>query len=187
MEGNTSPEQENQPSPQELNSQLNQMIERLPQMSVGEENSVDDESFGEMMAKRGNSEYGEKLKVRVREFVNRANITEQFKNFIVDQFDVLAKVGVDPNNQELLDEVLFFLDRSHSGSGGIFDTNRARQLERVALARKVMETQSAQDGLARIHAKFNRGPEQAREVYKPEWEALETWKTEFRQNYGENL
>jgi len=183
------PEHEN-PTPQQLNAELTSVLDLLPQGRLsGIEFEGDDTGekaglygFAQGL-KRLNSEYGQKLLARTTELVGKASITERFKEHIVEEFAGWLEEGRDPETDTKdMTKAFFFLDRGHPGSGGIFDPKRAVTLERIALAKKAGQLAWAQKALAKIY-----GEERAKELYETKRLAVEEWREQINQRYGEEV
>ncbi len=185
----STPEQAN-PTPQQLNTELTSALDLLPQgrlSGIAFEGDETGEKAGLYTLAKGlkrlDSEYGQRLQDRVTELVSRASITERFKEYIVDEFAGWLEEGRDPETSTGgIAKAFFFLDRGHPGSGGIFDPKRAVTLERVALAQEVGQLTWGQKALARIF-----GEERAKELYAPKRHAVEEWREQIKQCYGEEV
>lgn len=183
-----SDDQENQ-TPQQLQAELISVLELLPKMDIEDESTLLEESgvlklpsYYEyeylVRERRLHSGYSEVIMDHITGLVGRANITEHFRKYIVNKFAHWLEQGIAPDRDpQDIENSLFFLDRSQPESGGIFNPARAATLEWRALA----DSEFGQSTLEKIAAKSERW----QEFYKQRKQALEDWKEQILQRYGE--
>ncbi len=158
-------EEEREPTPQQLNAEMNKLYDHLPRVVVEGEwdgqqppgewvGSSEMDKWVDEFDRRCASEHKKVIMGRVTSFTRKAPITLSFQEFIIDQYSAFYNRGFTPEEeQEVLEQEFFFLDRGHPESGGIFDPKRVAQFEYQALARErdiqlsLMETQLLIEGM----------------------------------------
>lgn len=177
-------EKDRTPTPQELNTALIEFTKHLPKVIPIEEiENMESEAFGDLMDHREQSEYSIRLIANLTSLLDRSNITEQFRRFIVKGFRDSAIIGgPDLGDDNYTNEFFFFLDHNKPQSGGIFDPERAKELEKISISRELKYIASEEKILAK-----RLGEERAKALYQPRREAVGEWRTQFKENYGEDL
>lgn len=186
------PEQGGQ-TPQELNAELTSVLDLLPKVSLDDEAAafevsgviqpVADAYFNDsyyswlVKERRLHSGYGELVLDKITRLVGRANITEHFKQYILDMFTLWLEEGIYPDQAENVERTLFFLDRSRPGSGGIFDPERAASLDRRALEeRGRLMLNIPPEELTLVI-----GEKRARNFYT----TMKEWREQIKERYGD--
>ncbi len=180
MEKFSSHDRENFFTPQRLNHELKAVVNALPKVSVAEEINLPSKVVGQRIVERENSAYTTKIQERVKTLVEKAQITDQFKQLVIDRFTFVAEIGFDRTSENFVQEMFFFLDHSHLNSGGIFDPHHAARLERIAIMQEARLLQMEQ----RVFTKLV-DEERAKKTYAPKIAALQEWKEQITQRYGE--
>lgn len=161
-------QEQEQPTPQQLNAQLNTLFNLLPQdtredqyfeeMTQAEEEwnvarlLGDQRKMQQLMEKiekkdaelhayverHEQSGYAYPLRNRVTSLVSQAPVTDHMKQLVTTQFSTWLLAGIPPEpDKEWFDTHFFFLDRGNPDIGGIFNPQRARQLEEFAITREI--------------------------------------------------
>ncbi len=178
-------------SPQELNRQLTQIFKSLPEDLPRDplEPNVTDDELNKAFDNRKNSEYLHKLQEKVNGLLDQSVVTPEFRREILEQLDLSYQIGIplrwavnNPNVANAIAEQLFFLDLDHPDSGGVFDPNKAKELERVAYKNAQREVLRGYKGLAAIS-----GEAVAQAGYSKSRDRLHQWENSFKHVYNEEL
>lgn len=181
------PSESQEGTPQQLNTEFKQIFFSLPKPTIKNDEDMMDlrlhDAVAEAHVHRMSSEYGGIIRDKVSSSLERASITPSFKEYIALQADVLYKFGFDPDmpaDRQVGES--FFLDLNNPNSGGIFDPDKTKELERLAFIKKMART-------IEMVTVFERRMGMSQETgdklqfFKP----LEEWREQFQQLYGEPL
>jgi hypothetical protein len=146
--------------------------------------------------RRLNSDFGQQMIQRVTALIGNANITDHFRQYILNQFRrglengtesySRAEVDTETNVTFLDTELFFFLDRRRPGSGGIFDPQRAATLERIALMKTARMTQGFQHGAEKLGFS-GKGMELIQQEVEHRWEVIRDWREQINRRYGDEF
>jgi hypothetical protein len=171
-------------TPAELNNQLKQVIHTFMPKSddFGDRDSLTPSetkhTIGERMESRTDSEMETALESKLKEVLQKGKISTPFKDFIVQKVKVVFEVGNPHQDEE--SKLLFFLDTATPDSGGIFDPEKAKVLERKAIARQVIDWNTQRE-----HMKERSGEKVAKLDEALSRRKLDMWKRAFLESYGE--
>ncbi len=127
---------------QQRNAEMRRLFEFVPVIEISSSTNVDKPEkrfdFNDELAKslgdverRKKSILKQKLETRLKDLLPFAEVTDSYKSFIFDKFNYDFEQGAATSDYSKL----FQWDNSESG--GIFDKDKAKEIERIAYAREV--------------------------------------------------
>lgn len=181
----------NEGAPAQLHAQLIETFKRFPKNFEFDdlvdkyiaENPDADANAAQRIEHREGSEYVEKLLAKIKQLVEKAPVTTHMKRYIASQLQAASLAGIDLDDEELTNNMYFFLDLQQPGSGGIFDSSRARRFERIAMARE------AQSGVL-FQAILDRVTDGSPSLSRDDsiiGRDLQAWRTEYEAIYEDKL
>ena len=177
-------EQYAQMTPEERNAELRQIFRFKPK-----------EGLRETLEYRGQWERRERaetltvLKKRLDSLLNFAEITPSFRRYILEDFEISYASGSVPELGEAAvpEEELVLLDESYPNTAGIFNKERAKEIERwwykntvkLALGSETLRGKLLQEFYPELSAEYGSFQLRNRD------NLLQLWRQEFIERYGE--
>lgn len=178
MSLHSNPERQGNPAPEELNQQLVAIVDHFPKWTE-DIYVLSSKKTVKRMEKRKSSEYSQKLLEQIRTLVSFAPTTTFFRDFIMERFENEIEVGVLREEDGSIRD-LFFLE---PGTGGIFDHERSRRLERLAIKRKEYEIVRAEVVFTKARTAVSGDP--TPKVYTESRQKVEKWRETFKKHYNQ--
>lgn len=119
-------------TPQALNRQLKDIVSSLPISSMNLE------AF-DIIDKMREDDIKKRAEV-LNKLLEHAKITHFFKEEINEVLELSGMTGVDQSFDPLMHNLFYFLDLENPNSGGIFNINRAKEIERIAFKKEISLT-----------------------------------------------